>query len=684
MPKKTKYFGKIPADKIDKVLSEAYLNIYVDEEKIFNPLMNMPEEFEEAPEGYIAWLMMQPSYFHFICRELLNIELFPLQIAVIKEIWNRKFPMLIASRGFSKSFSSAVYGILRGTILQPRKVVICGAAFRQSKIIFEYMENIWNNAPVFRDMMSGNPGRQGPFHQQDLWRFYLGESTVTALPIGDGGKIRGQRANDALVDEFAALNKEIFETVIAGFGAVAANPVENMKFKARQKMSKNLGIEIEDVEAEKTSVDNQIVISGTAFYDFNHFADYWKKWKEHIMTGGDPKKIAAVFNKHNPDNPITPEDIPPGHRWDDYSVMRIPYELIPEGLLDSAQVARARASIDTGTYMNEYGAVFSSDSSGFFRRSLIERATCNYENKIEHPSGEVFFKTVTHGNPSLKYVYGIDPAAESDNFAIVVLECHRDHRRVVYCWTTNKKIQKEKFQANKTNERDYYSYCARKIRLLMNRFPCAGIALDVGGGGTAIMERLNDEDKIKQGEQFIWPLIDPSKTQDTDKEAGLHIILPVQFSNGSWTETANHALKSDIENKICVFPFFDSVELAYASTVDDEFSTDDPLEEAMLEIEDLKTELTTIIITQLPSGRYRWDTPQVKQSGNKVGRLVKDRYSALLMANDLARRISEYNPEPIKMQHFGGFAKSFDSDNTSGPAYTGPARLVEKLNSLYD
>ena len=37
-----------------------------------------------------------------------------------------------------------------------------------------------------------------------------------------------------------------------------------------------------------------------------------------------------------------------------------------------------------------------------------------------------------------KYVYGIDPASEHDNFSIIILELHSDHTRIVYGWTTNK------------------------------------------------------------------------------------------------------------------------------------------------------------------------------------------------------------------------------------------------------
>ena len=77
------------------------------------------------------------------------------------------------------------------------------------------------------------------------------------------------------------------------------------------------------------------------------------------------------------------------------------------------------------------------------------------------------------GDKDKKYVFGVDPASEVDNFSIVVLELHKGHRRIVHCWTTNRGEHKEKVKKGYSTETDFYSYCARKIRDLMKLFPCA-------------------------------------------------------------------------------------------------------------------------------------------------------------------------------------------------------------------
>ena len=89
-----------------------------------------------------------------------------------------------------------------------------------------------------------------------------------------GEKIRGERANVIVADEFGALNREIFETVIAGFGAVSMSPLERVKEVARKRL-----LEANRIIVPNDKVggqNNQICIAGTADYDFTHFCDYWR------------------------------------------------------------------------------------------------------------------------------------------------------------------------------------------------------------------------------------------------------------------------------------------------------------------------------------------------------------------------------------------------------------------------
>mgnify|MGYP003964711339 CR=1 FL=1 len=652
-----------------KKIDEAWLGLDSLETDLFNP-MSIIKVTDDDFNIKLAWLMTRPEYLSFMCKEILNVQLLPSQALFLREIWTRKFPMLIASRGFGKSFMLSLYCVLRALILPKRKVVVVGAAFRQSKVLFEYMETIWRNSPMLRDICDGD---SGPRRDTDRCTLRLNDSTVTCLPLGDGQKIRGQRANDIIADEFASIPREIFENVVAGFAAVSADPVENVKRVAAQKKAEELGIELEE-EKEEVQKDNQIVLSGTAYYDFNHFATYWKKWKSIIQSRGQYNKLREIFG----------EDPPESFDWTQYSIIRMPYELLPKGFMDADQVARSKATVHAGIYQMEYGACFTRDSQGFFKRSLIESCVANQKNKIKDNNGEITqFESALMGNKDRKYIFGVDPASEVDNFSIVILEVYPSSRRIVHCWTTNRSEHKEKVKKGYVSETDFYAYCARKIRDLMILFPCLHIAMDAQGGGVAVMESMHDKDKIKEGEVAIWPTIDDNKSKDTDDEQGLHILEMCQFAKYDWLAEANHGMRKDFEDKALLFPDFDSLSLVISEQQDTEKARMfDTLEECVLDIEELKDELSMIQMTQTSAGRDRWDTPQIVVGTGRKSKMRKDRYSALLMAN-MAARVIQRTPEQAAYNFYGGFATGGHKPKSTDKLYTGPSWFSENMKDVY-
>ena len=125
------------------------------------------------------------------------------------------------------------------------------------------------------------------------------------------------------------------------------------------------------------------------------------------------------------------------------------------------------------------------------------------------------------------------------------------------------------------------------------------------------MESLHDKDKIKEDEQTIWPVIDEDKEKDTDDEKGLHILEMCQFAKYDWLSESNHGLRKDFEDKALLFPFFDSASLGMSHAEDTiKNRMFDTLEECVMDIEELKDELSMISMTQTPSGRDKWDTPE--------------------------------------------------------------------------
>ena len=655
-------------------LNDAWLNVDIHKNDLITPLSILDTEDPQEFYKKLTWLLTQPDYFPFLCKHIFKVDLLPFQGLIVQELWKRKFPMLIGSRGMGKTFLMSLYCLMRALLMPDRKIVVVGAAFRQSKYLHDYMEGIWKNSGILRDLCDSN---SGPRRDVDMCRMLVNGSQIVALPIGDGSKIRGQRANDIVSDEFASMSREIFENVIAGFAAVSASPSESVKIEAAKRKAKELGIDpsllTEHIPEQNTG--NQIVLAGTAYYDFNHFAAYWKRWKSIIKSKGDPRKLKEIFGE---------EEIPDSFNWKDYSIMRVPVSLIPRGFMDDAQVARSKATIHNGIYLMEFGACFCTDSSGFFKRSLIESCIGNDTNPISISSGsQVYFDPLLKGNPAGEYIIGVDPASEVDNFSIVVLEAHNDHRRIVHCWTTNRQQHKDRVKKGLTKEADFYSFCARKIRDLMGAFPTIHIAMDAQGGGIAVAESLHDPKNLKRGELSIWPVIDEKKEKDTDNEAGLHILELCQFAKYDWLAEANHGLRKDFEDKVLLLPRFDPITIGLSIEQDKMANRKyDTLEDCIMEIEELKNELCMIEIRQTATGREHWDTPEVKIGVGRKERIRKDRYSSLLMANMAARQTRTRRIQD-EYEIVGGFAEISHSKNKPKSDFIGPAWITSQLNNLY-
>tara|TARA_R100000995_G_scaffold58692_1_gene29479 strand:+ start:3520 stop:5610 length:2091 start_codon:yes stop_codon:yes gene_type:complete len=676
---------KSTEDSVFKIIDSgdnAWLGISREDVKDFsNPLEGLSSEQRDNLHLHLLSLMRKPKYFQWTVKKLLGIELLPVQTCILREMWTRAFPMYIASRGFGKSFLLAVYCLLRCTLIPGTKIVIVGAAFRQSKVIFEYMDTIWRSAPLLQSICSDS---SGPRRDVDRCTMRINDSWAMAVPLGDGSKIRGLRAHTIIADEFNSIPTHIYETVVAGFAAVSSNPTQNVKEAAKRKKMQEEGTweeQMEETYSEKKS--NQSIIAGTAGYAFEPYANYWNKYKTTIQTHGDFKKVAERMGED-------PDEVPDYMKrldWKNFSVIRMPYELIPEGFMDDQQVARARATMHNGIYQMEYGACFTDDSQGFFKRSLIHSCVASDENCSKQnwpPWCPEPFDPVTRGEAKGRYVMGIDPASEQDNFAIVILEVMPEHQRVVYVWTTNKKDFAGRKKYGLTDTHDYYSFCARKIRDLLKVFPCGVVGIDSQGGGFTIAEGLRDLDKLKPGERPIYPLIDDDKPKDTDDLPGDHILDLVNFAKADWTAQANHGMRKDLEDKVLIFPRFDTLSLSIMTEKDKIFFENmkektgedqslrlyDTLEDAVMEVEELKSELSTIVITITQAGRERWNTPEIKLETGKKGRMRKDRYSALVIANMIARTERFIIPSPT-YESIGRVAGPASSKH-EGRMYVGP------------
>lgn len=660
--------GPLKKDELAWLELEEELFEYVHKSK-YHPL-ERPDVFKENPGLKEIFLMRDPRYIGFTAKFLLGIQLFPIQMAIQEVLWNYSFPMLIASRGFAKSFGMAVAGLIKCVLFPGTQIVIAGSTFRQSKVVFDYMMRVASKAHILNDIFKSKIYyRCGT----DMWTYHIGESVVHAIPVGDGSRVRGLRANTIYVDEFGSLPPHVFETAIAGFSIVSKDPIEKAKetYKRDYKIEKGTWTKDDELEYLGIMKGNQIVLAGTVSSKHSHFYDYWKRYKAIIHSRGEVDKLKGI---------IDDEKLSHGLDWRDYCILRIPHEMAPKTFLDPKMIARAKATMHSAIFNSEFGACFYEDTDGFFKESLIRRATASENRPVVINGIPIWFDPVIKGNPSLKYVYGIDPAATRDNFAIVIIELHPNHSRIVYCWSSNEKDYNKRLKNGLTTEHDYYSFCCRKIRDLMKVFPCVRIGIDSQGGGNTIKNLLMNPDHIQPGEQPIYEIIEEDKEKPTDDLKGLHILQLVQFVSIKWATDANNDLRADLENKDLLFPQFNPVLLGTSieednvrrnSAGDDFDFLFDALEDCLLEVEELKKELVNIVVIQKPT-HEKFDMPEQRTHDGQKSNMKKDRYSALLIANSIARVVARASAPPDYQVCGGVIGQIHRKTNPTDKLYDAP------------
>lgn len=544
------------------------------------------DEFIDIAKNNFTW-----ATYHLLKWKSKPLRLAPFQSVIVDFLWEKTFPILLASRGGSKTFTLGLYATLHAIFAQGSKIVIVSNSFRQSKLVFDVIEELYNNSPILQACCPLPPSKPN-----DSRELRIGDSIIKAIPLGNGERIRGIRGNVILCDEFASINPEIFQVVVRGFAAVSADPVDTAhQISMQEEMVRKGLMNKEDI---KKARGNKIIYSGTANFQFNHFYKLYQTHKNIIDN-----KIMGSSKDFNKQMGIEDDDgIEETLDWRDYGIVQLPYYGLPKGFMDDKQITQAKTTMTRALFEMEYCCIFPTDSDGFYRRSLINEATPGY-NKVG-----TAFGIETKGESGFEYVMGIDPARRTDNFSICILKLMPDGtRRNVYVYSMNRKSWPE---------------ATRKVRELLRRFNVVRISMDAGGGGTNVEDMLQDPKHLEPGELQIWRYDDP----DHKLFKGLHILEMVNFTS-SWIRDANYGLASDIEHRRLLFPY------KTKENVSEEH------EDIWEEHEEQLKEICHIVVTSTKTGVEHFDLPETTQGATLKVVQRKDRYSALLLADHAARNL---------------------------------------------
>jgi hypothetical protein len=587
-------------DTIDEAVKDRRLPIVYeisDKVKLHNPFYERHGKFQDPFEEFADICLENLTWaaYHLLQWKSKPVMLAPFQSVILDTLWHKTFPILLMTRGGGKSWMLALYAALRSMLTPGSKIIIVAASFRQSKIVFDYIEQFWNSSPVFQACCP--KGIEKPSDSRVL---RVGDSVIKALPLGNGEKIRGERATHIITDEFASIPPEIFQVVVRGFAAVSADPIAS----ARKRHDEEQAIKEGRMNAgdRRSNNSNQIIYSGTANFQFNHFYKLYKVHKD-IIEGKYVGKAAEIARRHQSEDDENAIQLDGEVDYRDYSIVQIPFDGLPKSFMDEKQIAQAQVTMPKALFNMEYRCIFPTDSDGFFKRSVI-----NYATPGIGPGKS--FSIEARGSAGCQYVMGIDPARKTDNFSISIVKIvDNETFHNVFCYSMNNKN---------------WPHCIRKVRELLRTFNIVRIAVDSGGGGTTVEDLLQDDGFCEQpGDQLVWRYND----DDHRRFHGVHILDMVNFSP-SWISESNYGLASDIEHGRMLFPH-----RGLLTDVVDE------TDEIWQELDEQKDEMCKIVVTATKTGVQHFDVPDLPsaQQGTLTSNQRKDRYSALLLSAHAAR-----------------------------------------------
>lgn len=535
-------------------------------------------------------------------RDLLGIDLAPHQRVILRAMWDCNNVIIILNRGAGKTFIDAVFAILRAMLYPGEKVGIFSSSYRQAKFVFSEIEKIYDISPILRDSCEKKPTKMVDMcYLQFKSTGNRPGSVIHALPLGDGGTIRGARYFTIIADETAQIPAEIFDVVVRGMMATSKNPMEQVRVLEEQKKLLAEG----KIDRIRKLHNNKMVMSSTAYYQYNHL---WKRVKSYIDI--ILEKVEKQQKLHERGLPI-PEELKVELRGHDLNG-QIPFNIMkdenraliafncedmPDGFMNTESIAEAEREMPRYQFLMEYYALFPADSDGFFPMSLLDKARAH---------GEFDCPMELEKSDEWVNIMGCDPARSGDNFAVAIFRANLKNGkiRLVRMFTYNKKS---------------FPFMHLEIRRLRKLFNISEIAMDSGGGGQTLRDLLANKKLCPPGDDIILQ-------RDFDEhmfKTGRRILRLVEFSKYEWVMDANNNLLLGLQNGTLQIAC-EKGSLKHGS----DFEENVLEEEARREIDKTMEEMQNIVVTRTPTGRMHWDTPQKNQR--------KDRYSAVLIGYDQA------------------------------------------------
>ena len=546
----------------------------------------------------------------FTTELLTGIELFPFQHMAVKAMMENDYFLGIWSRGMSKSFSTGIFALLDAMLNQGVHIGIISKSFRQSKMIFRKIEEISKDkkAELFRQCI-GKVSKSN-----DEWSMQIGSSRITALPLGDGEKLRGFRFQRIIIDELLLMPEKVLNEVIMPFLAVVENPTERQKIKDAEDAMINAGKMTEEERTEWPS--NKMIGLSSASYKFEYLYKLYQQYENMIFNPGAKNQ---------------------GRRC----IMQFSYDCAPKALYDENLISQAKGTMSQSQIDREFNAQFTDDSAGYFKISKM--ADCTILDG-ESPAVEVA------GELGSEYILAFDPSwsesETSDDFAIQVIKLLPEQKKGVVVHS---------YALPGTNLKKHITY----FKYLLDHFNIIMIVGDYNGG-VQFINSCNESDIFKKEKLqigvFDSKLDNPQDYHKDLREArrgynkSSNTICILRKPVSIWIRTANEMLQTAFDRKKIYFAataMDDNYSLQKSKKIpiknlkfskyEDEKNIGAKMIEFIEHQKDMidltKAECALIQVSTSAGGNQSFDLPSNLKRQKGVDRPRKDSYSALVLGN---------------------------------------------------
>lgn len=543
-----------------------------------------------------------------------GIKLFPFQHMAIKSMFNTDYFMGVWSRGMSKSFTTGIYAFLDAILHQGVEIGILSKSFRQAKMIFKKIEDIAAKPEAaFLAQCITKKSKSN-----DEWLMEIGQSRIRALPLGDGEKLRGFRFHRIIIDEFLLMPERIYNEVIVPFLSVVENPTQREDL---YNLETKLIAEGKMTEEERYKwPNNKLIMLSSASYKFEYMYKLYSQFEGLIVN--------------------------PTEKQDDANrvIMQFSYDCAPRQLYDQNLIDQAKATMSQSQFEREFGAIFTDDSSGYFKTSRM--AACSIQPG-EGQSVEV------KGEVGAKYILAFDPSwaesESSDDFAMSVFKIAEK---------TGQGILVHSYAMSGTNLRHHMDY----FYYLLTNFNIVSIVGDYNGG-VQFINAVNQSALFKKNNIKIETITSAfDKPEDYKKDLltarreydrNTWKICILRKPTSSWIRIANELLQANFDHKRIWFASratndeykeqtkkkIPIEKLKFLRTVESYHKESktakmiDFVENQYDLIESTKGQCALIQIKTSPQGTQTFDLPDNLKRQTGPDKARKDSYSALVLGN---------------------------------------------------